>query len=53
MGFLLDILIHFKNVILSAIFTSIDLKTDNFYAVRDLAQRLTCRVRVINEYQIN
>ena len=37
----------FKNVILSAIYTSITLKTDNLIAVSALAQRLTCGQRVI------
>jgi hypothetical protein len=41
------ILIQFQNVILSAIFTSVDLKTDNFYTVSALAQRLTYALRVI------
>jgi hypothetical protein len=51
--FLISILHSDQNVILSAIFASNRLKTDNLYAVSALAQRLTCRVRVINEYQIN
>jgi hypothetical protein len=36
-----------QNVILSAIFTSVGLKTDNLYTVSALAQRLTYALRVI------
>ena len=46
-----DIRIHIKdilkNVNLSALFTSETLKTDNLNTVSALAQRLTCRQRVI------